>query len=55
LREQPSLEGKYHGEKPKEIEPRSPQAKGRKAQKAKRIEPFGEGQPSRLRPQKLNR
>jgi len=26
-----------------------------KAEKAKRIEPFGEGQPSRLRRQKLNR
>jgi hypothetical protein len=41
-----SSKGKYHGEEPKEIEPRSPQAKGRKAQKAKRLEPVDKGQSS---------
>jgi hypothetical protein len=38
--------GKYHGEEPKEIEPRSPQAKGRKAQKTKRLKPVDKGQSS---------
>jgi hypothetical protein len=47
--------GKYHGEEPKEIEPRSPQAKGRKAQKAKRIEPVNKGQSSGLGDKKLRR
>jgi hypothetical protein len=46
-------EGKYHGEEPKEIEPRSPQAKGRKAQEAKRVEPVNEGQSSELGDKKL--
>ena len=50
-----ALKGKYHGEEPKEIEPRSPQAKGRKAQKAKRVEPVDKGQSSGLRREKLKR
>ena len=45
--------GKYHGEEPKEIEPRSPQAKGRKAQEAKRVEPVDKGQSSGLGDKKL--
>jgi hypothetical protein len=48
-----ALKGKYHGEEPKEIEPRSPQAKGRKAQEAKRVEPVNEGQSSELGDKKL--
>jgi hypothetical protein len=45
--------GKHHGEEPKEIEPRSPQAKGRKAQEAKRVEPVDKGQSSGLSDKKL--
>jgi hypothetical protein len=48
-----SSKGKYHGQEPKEIEPRSPQAKGRKAQKAKRLEPINKGQSSGLSDKKL--
>jgi hypothetical protein len=48
-------EGKYHGEEPKEIEPRSPQTKGRKAQEAKCIEPVDKGQSSGLGDKKLRR
>jgi hypothetical protein len=50
-----SSEGKYHGEEPKEIEPRSPQTKGRKAQKAKRVKPVNKGQSSGSGDKKLRR
>jgi len=50
-----SFKGKYHGEEPKEIKPRSPQAKGRKAQEAKRLEPVDKGQSSGLSDKRLRR